>query len=334
MSQKTTWGNATKDFLNLKPELILDAIETTDRRCTGRLLALNSMENRVYDAEIVVPLAEDEAWGPHDYRRFVIAKFYRPGRWSREQIAEEHRFLLQLAQEELPVVAPIEFGGKTLFYDKPTNLWFALFPKVGGRHPDELTREQWQQVGRLFARMHSVGSREVAHHRLPLTPEVYGTNNLADLKDLKTIPPHLEGPYFKAADALIAKMSPWFDATDFQRLHGDAHIGNVLWGPAGPFFFDFDDMVMGPAIQDLWLLAPDPQDFHELLRGYEQMKDFDDSSLRLVEPLRALRLIHMATWLAKRWHDPAFPRAFPNFGSENYWRQQTQYLEEQLRRLP
>ena len=329
------FGQETQYFFELTPDRILNAVEETGLRCTGRCLTLYAMENRVYEVEIEV----DEGSVHSVSDRFRVAKFYRPGRWSREQIEEEHRFLLQLKEADIPVVAPLQLeNGSTVGVMKEAGIFFAIFPRQGGRSPDEFADSQLEQIGRLIARVHVVGAQENARHRIQLTPESYGLKNLEILRSLRVIPPEVERQYSECVERLVREIEPLFKGVPVQRIHGDCHVGNLLANDLGMFLIDFDDMVMGPCVQDLWLLLPgsdaEARAQHEvLLDGYEQMRHFDRRELRLIEPLRALRFIHFAAWIAKRWKDPAFPRAFPHFGSGNFWQQQVADLEMQREKI-
>jgi Ser/Thr protein kinase RdoA (MazF antagonist) len=330
----SAWGSAeTKYFFELTPERILDAVEASGIRCTGRCLTLNSMENRVYEVELEL----DEGVqinSPSD--RFRIVKFYRPGRWSKEQILQEHEFLLDLKQAEIPAVAPLPFADGTTLQSAPdVGIWYAIFPKVGGRSPDELTPEQIDRIGRLLARIHQVGAQKTAPARIQLNPATYGIENLKYLIDSQSVPSDIRPRYQQTVEELCRIVTPWFEKTAVQRIHGDCHLGNLVWGSQGPFFVDFDDMVRGPCIQDFWLLIPgrDEESTRKLdmmIRAYEQMKPFDWDSLRLVEPLRALRFVHFSAWIAKRWNDPAFTRTFTQFGTPRYWQEQLLDLQEEL----
>lgn len=330
---KSAWGaKDTQYFHALTPDLILDVVEkSTGLRCTGRAMALNSMENRVYELEIEL---DHEPRTPSE--RFVIAKFYRPGRWSPEQIREEHQYLADLNADEIPAVAPLPFvDGDTLHKLPDAALYYAVFPKIGGRSPDELDDEQLARAGRMLARLHSVGAVRQAPHRIRLDAASYGTENLRYLIDLKLIPVTVVDAYRQTVEALVTLVSPWFNETPVQRIHGDCHLGNLLMGRDGLFFVDFDDMVRGPVVQDVWLLVPGRDDYAQqklriLLDAYDTMRPFDRRQLRLIEPLRALRFVHFSAWIGRRWQDPAFPRAFPQFGSERYWQEQLADLREQL----
>lgn len=330
---KSIWGDSeTRFFYELTPERILTSVEAAlGQRMSGRVLALNSMENRVYEIEREL---DDQPKDPSE--RFVIAKFYRPGRWSEQQLRDEHRFLADLAEHEIPVVAPLlTESGDTLSRDPESGLFYAVFPKVGGRSPSELSDEDLAQCGRLLARMHGVGAARTAPNRLVLSPETLGRANLDYLASSPLLPDKLKASYLQTAEQLLQLVTPWFAGIKSQRIHGDCHMGNLLQGRRGLYFVDFDDMFQGPTIQDLWLILPARDEdglrsWNILLEGYEQMRAFDQRELRLVEPLRALRFIHFAAWLSKRWGDPAFPRAFPHFGSDAYWQGQIQDLREQL----
>lgn len=323
-----TESSETRFFFELTPERILDAVELLGVRCTGRCLQLNSMENRVYEVEVEL---DGEPESPAE--RFRVVKFYRPGRWSKEQIGEEHRFLLDLKAADIPVVAPIEFpDGSTLQQVGALEIYYAIFPKVGGRSPDELDSEQLLWLGRLLARIHTVGAQREAKTRLRLNPATYGIENLKYLIDSGVVPRETQAAYRGVVERICTLVEPWFQEVKTQRIHGDCHLGNILWGRDGPFFVDFDDMVVGPCVQDVWLIVPgrEEQQLQNLLSGYELMRPFDRNSIRLIEPLRALRFVHFSAWIARRWHDPAFQRVFPQFGSGGYWGEQLSDLNDQL----
>jgi Ser/Thr protein kinase RdoA (MazF antagonist) len=233
----------TRHFYELTPERILDAVERLGFSCTGRCMALNSMENRVYDVEVET---DGDADAPRA-SRFRIVKFYRPGRWSREQILEEHRFLLDLAEHEVPVVAPVALpSGETLATAKDIGIHYAVFPRVGGRSPDELDEEQLRQMGRLLARLHNVGAMSDASSRLRLDPTTYGRANVAYLVEAGLLPQALRDNYRATVERICDVTEPWFAEVPYQRIHGDCHLGNVLYGRDGFFLIDFDDMVRGP----------------------------------------------------------------------------------------
>ncbi|MCM2323692.1 MAG: serine/threonine protein kinase [Oligoflexia bacterium] len=327
MSQLTAWGDdTTRFFFELTPDRVLDAVEAAGYPCTGRCNALNSFENRVYEVEL------------DDPRVRRIVKFYRPGRWSREQILEEHRFLLDLQEAEIPAIAPLPFPDGDTLRLSGLNIWYALFPKVGGRAPDELSDEQLVRVGRLLGRIHNVGAAREAPHRLRITPATYGLENLKWLLSGTWIPLELSTRYRQAVERICELAEPLFAAALVHRIHGDCHLGNLLWNQDGPFFLDFDDMLRGPAVQDFWLLTPgrDEETFRQrelLIGGYEEMRAFDRGTLRLIEALRALRIVHYSAWVARRWNDPAFPAAFPEFGSHRYWADEIVELNDLVEQL-
>jgi Ser/Thr protein kinase RdoA (MazF antagonist) len=309
-------------FLELTPDHILTAVENIGQRSTGRFLALNSLENRVYEVEL-----EDNSR--------VVGKFYRPNRWSRECILEEHEFLKDLSLAEVPVVSPLALNDGSTLGLTPEGISYAVFPKVRGRAPEELTDAQLTQLGRYIARIHNVGALKKSHARLSINPQTFGTEPLKFLLEKKMIPLEVERSYRECVENIIDLITPLFLGVETLRLHGDCHLGNLLYDNDSAFFLDFDDMVEGPAIQDLWLLAggrseQDALRRNTLLSGYKEMRDFDNQSSRLTEPLRALRIIHYSAWVAKRWSDPAFPRAFPDFQTHKYWSGELLDLQRQL----
>ncbi len=317
-----------EQFNRLSPESVLDAVEAGGRRCSGRFLVLNSYENRVYQLEL------EDAEGETS---MVVGKFYRPGRWSRDAILAEHRFLAELDENEVPVVRPLEIEpGRTI--GEVHGILYALFPRVGGRAPEELTDEQLALLGRLLARIHNVGADARAPERPTLTPATYGRANLAYLVEHQVVPPEARENFVATANILLDRIEPMFHGIRNIRIHGDCHLGNLLWTPKGPVFLDFDDMLNGPAVQDVWMLTPSSdaegrRQREVLVEAYRGFRDLDPAELRLVEPLRALRFIHYATWIARRWHDPTFQRTFNWFGTLQYWQRETNDLREQLARI-
>jgi Ser/Thr protein kinase RdoA (MazF antagonist) len=310
-------------YAQLSPEAVLDALEAVGYRCDGRLLALNSYENRVYQIGI-------------DEGDPVVAKFYRPGRWSDAAIGEEHAFALELAAQEIPVVAPIVQDGVSLHTQ--SGFRYAVFPRRGGRWPELGTADDREWVGRFLGRIHAVGRARRFEHRVRLSMEDLGRRARDSVLDGDWMPDYLATKYQALTEELLNEVEiradGWRGAT-LGRIHGDCHRGNILWTDAGPHFVDLDDCLTGPAIQDLWmLLAGSPQEMRgelrDLLKGYEQFLPFDRGEIALIEPLRALRMIHYSAWLARRWHDPAFPLAFPWFAEPRYWEQHYRALEEQL----
>ena len=307
-------------FFLLTPERVLEAVEEAGYSPSGHCLALNSLENRVYDIRL-----ED---GKH-----VVAKFYRPGRWSAEQILEEHRFLFELRDEEIPVCAPVPFpDGQTLHQIEGIN--FAVWPRTGGRAPDEPSDDELGILGRLLARIHNVGAARPSAHRLRLTAETYALRPLAYLEENDMLPPHCAARYRAVVEETARVYETLAADVPVHRIHGDCHLGNLLNGNEGWHFLDFDDHLTGPAVQDVWMLmtARDEEGLRQretFLEAYRQFRDFDPSWLRLIEPLRALRYIHYAAWIARRRDDPAFPAAFPHYGTDEYWEKETSDLEEQ-----
>jgi len=310
-------------FAGLRPERILDAVESLGYRCDGALMALNSYENRVWQIGI-------------DDNPPLIAKFYRPERWSDAQIAEEHAFSAAMVADELPVVAPLAIGGRTLFVHG--GFRFSLFPRQGGRAPEFAEPEILEWMGRLMARIHLVGAREPFVVRETLDIQRFGIDSRDWLLANHVIPPELETVWQGVADQALEGVRHCYARAGqvaHLRLHGDCHAGNVLWTQDGPHFVDFDDARMGPAIQDLWmLLSGDAEEmglqFGHVLAGYETFREFDDRELQLVEALRTLRLLHHSAWLARRWNDPAFPAAFPWFATKRYWEERILELREQI----
>ncbi len=308
----------------LGPDLILDAVESQGWRCNGRFLALNSYENRVYQIGI-----EDAP--------SLVAKFYRPQRWSDAAILEEHAFANELVEQEIPVVAPLPNAqGETLH--QFAGFRFALFRSVGGRHPELDRDEHMEWVGRYLGRIHAVGSRGKFVQRQRLDVDNMAVASYQFLLAEGFIPADLLLAYRTIAEDVVKAIKARFEMVGSLRnlrLHGDCHAGNVLWSDQGPLFVDLDDCITGPAVQDLWmLLSGDRSDMeHQLsvmMRGYEQFFEFDPVELLLVEALRTLRMLHYSAWLARRWHDPAFVMAFPWFNTPRYWEDQILALREQL----
>jgi Ser/Thr protein kinase RdoA (MazF antagonist) len=327
-------------FSDLTPQQVLDALDAVGLRGDGRILQLNSYENRVFQLFL-----EDGS--------AVVAKFYRPGRWSDEQIVEEHAFALELAAAEVPVVPPLVLtdagsaAGLALHGDPPTLAClgghrFAVAERCAGREPELEAPGTLQRIGRFIGRLHAVGRRRPFVHRHHLDPARDGRRALALIIDGGFVPPDQLPTWQPACEAALTRCVAAFDALAplaTLRLHGDCHIGNVLWrqtGEAsGPHVVDLDDAMQGPAVQDLWMLVSGDhttmaRQLDALLEGYEQFSEFDDRERALIEPLRTLRMIRHSAWLAERWVDPTFPIHFPYFGTAAYWSQQTAQLREQL----
>ena len=310
-------------YSTLGPDVVVEAVEALGHRCDGRVLALNSYENRVYQ------VGREEA-AP------VVVKFYRPGRWSTPAILEEHAFALELAAAEVPVVAPEVRDGRSLF--ESHGFRYAVYPRQGGRWPEFATREDRAWMGRFLGRIHAVGRTRAFRHRVRLDWRTMGVETVEWLLGQGWIPSHLESAYESVAGDAIALVEQRFDEAEplrTLRLHGDCHPGNVLWTDDGPHFVDLDDCMTGPAVQDLWMLVSGRPDemrsqLEDFLEGYQDFADFDWHELRLVEPLRTLRILNYTGWLARRWDDPAFPRAFPWFEEPKYWEQHVLDLREQI----
>jgi len=318
-------------YAGLTPDLVLNAVESVGFLADGRQLALNSYENRVYQ----VGLEEDQG-GPLGDARFLVAKFYRPGRWTDEQIIEEHQFAGELAEREIPVVPALEIGGNTLHHH--AGFRFSLYPRRGGRAPELEDPYTLEWLGRFIGRIHGVGATRPFLFRPALDVESFGMQSRDWLLEHDFIPPDLREPWSGAAALVIEGAQRAFErasAVPGIRLHGDCHAGNVLWTPGGPHFVDFDDARTGPAVQDLWMLLSGDRtsmsaQLRHVLTGYEDFAEFDDHELGLVEALRSLRLLHYSAWLARRWSDPAFPMAFPWFNTQKYWQDRVLELKEQV----
>lgn len=311
-------------FSALSPDLILSALESVGYVCDGRLLALNSYENRVYQVGI-------EQAAP------VVVKFYRPQRWTNAAIIEEHSFVQALADAEIPAVPPLRLSANSSLSEYE-GFRFAVFPKQGGRVPELQGTDQLQWMGRFIGRIHAIGAAKSYKERPTLTFTSFGDEPRAYLLEHDVIPRDLLAAYSSASAYALDAVKRCFEragTTKLLRLHGDCYPGNILWTDDGPHFVDFDDSRMGPAIQDLWmLLAGDRMEMasqlSHLLKGYRMFYDFDPSELHVLEALRTLRLIHYSAWLAKRWDDPAFPLAFPWFNSARYWQDRIGELKEQI----
>jgi len=320
---KTT---AAAPYARLGPEVVLAAVESLGLTTDGRVLALNSFENRVYRIGI-----EDAA--P------LVAKFYRPERWGDAAILEEHAFAAELAAAELPVVAPMSLGAATLH--RHAGFRFALFPLHGGRAPESGDRATLRHLGQLLARIHAVGARKSFVHRGELDIHSFGEVPVEFLLSGGWLPPELEDNFASLADAVLDHVDAAFDACDevhWQRVHGDCHPGNLLWRDGLAHFVDLDDCLTAPVVQDLWMLLSGPpeeqrQQFDWLMEGYGRFGHFDRAELGLVEALRSLRLLNYHGWIARRWHDPAFPAAFPWFGERRHWESVIAQLQEQLSAL-
>ena len=298
--------------------MVLDGVAAAGLRPDGRLLSLNSYENRVYQVGL-----EDNT--------MVVAKFYRPERWSDAQIDEEHAFARELAEREIPVVAPTH---SLRFAD----FRIAIYPRRGGRTPELGDDNTLEWIGRFIGRIHAVGSIRKFEKREALTPKTFGHEPRAFLLASNFVPADLLDAWKAVTEQALAGIDTAFKTASSVgaiRLHGDCHVGNILWTEDGPHFVDLDDARMGPRMQDLWMLlsgdrAAMGRQLHHVLAGYEEFADFDRSELYLLEALRTLRLIHYSAWIARRWDDPAFPAAFPWFNTQRYWQDRILELREQI----
>jgi Ser/Thr protein kinase RdoA (MazF antagonist) len=314
---------AGRPFEGLSPDAVIGAAESLGIECDGRLFALNSYENRVYQV------------GTTGHGTLVF-KFYRPGRWSDAQILEEHAFALELAAAELPVVAPLAFGPGTLLH---RDGWrFAAFPRRAARAAELDARGSLELVGRTLGRIHALGARGRFAARPALGVERLGWQARDTLLGSDLLDESVAARYEEVSRELLEAVDEaWsaFGPMATIRIHGDCHLGNVLWDEHGPVFVDLDDCMRGPRIQDLWMFisgTPDERrgQWDELTGGYRQFADLDESETALIEPLRALRMVHHSAWIAARWTDPAFPRAFPWFTSPRYWQEHLSDLWQQL----
>jgi Ser/Thr protein kinase RdoA (MazF antagonist) len=313
-------------YAQLNPEAILDAIESLGFLCTGSLLALNSYENRVYQ----IGVEDSEP---------LIAKFYRPRRWSSEAILEEHQFSMELAQHEIPIIAPLLINDQTLHHH--SDFRFALFPRRGGHALELDNSEQLEWMGRFIGRSHRVSACQKFQHRIQLNTQSYGHAPYELLIEQNFIPDYLQPNFCKTVETALEKIKHIFKEigqVSQIRLHGDCHAGNVLWSESGPHIVDLDDCLMGPAIQDIWMLLSGEAEqmdiqLTKILQGYSEFHDFNPRERHLIEPLRTLRMLHYSGWLAKRWADPAFPMSFPWFNTPVYWQNLLVNLNEQIELL-
>jgi Ser/Thr protein kinase RdoA (MazF antagonist) len=335
-------------YAGLSPDIVLDALDAVGLRGDGRLIQLNSYENRVFQVYL-----EDG--------RIVVTKFYRPARWSDAQILEEHAFAAELAANEIPVAAswPLTLdpasphaGNVTLIGNEAHSTLgrfetalgpfrFSVSTRLAGRAPELEDADTLEWIGRFVGRIHAIGALKPFETRLTLDPQTFGFDNRDWLLAQQIIPPDAESAWRQITEEALAAVADAFQSAGparTLRLHGDCHMGNVLWAADGPHFVDLDDAVNGPAMQDLWMLLSGDdttmrRQLAATLEGYESFMDFDRRELRLIEPLRTLRIIHHSAWIARRWNDPAFPVAFPWFDSPSYWAEQTSRLREQLKAM-
>ena len=316
-------NNNAFNFQTLHPDTIMDALFEQGIRVDSGLTPLNSYENRVYQFQ-------DE-----DRQRFVV-KFYRPERWSVDQILEEHQFAIELLEDEVPVAAPLAFNGQTLLSHQ--GFHYAIFPSVGGRQFEADNIDQMEAVGRYLGRLHQTGRKQPFTWRPTIGLDEYLVEPRKLFEHARLIPSAQKAAFLKATDALIVAVTDrWHMNFDMLRLHGDCHAGNILWRE-GPLFVDLDDSRNGPAIQDLWMLlngdkAEQRMQLETIIEAYEEVSEFETSEIELIEPLRAMRLVYYLAWLMRRWDDPAFPKNFPWLTGEDYWQRQTATFIEQAKVL-
>ena len=326
-------------YERLTPETILEAVESVGLIPTGGFLALNSYENRVYQIELEAPLGDmvDIAGDVPNTSPFVIAKFYRPNRWSREAILEEHQFTFELQDAEISVVAPIRLGAgqaaTSLF--EYHGFQFSISPRQGGHPPNLENEDDLEVLARTIARIHALGATQEFQHRQSLTTQRLGHDSRSFLLEKQFIPLDIESAYASTTEHLLQRIEPILAEMPHIRLHGDCHMGNVLWRDETPHFVDFDDCIMGPPIQDLWmLLSGDRRDqtiqLATILDAYNDFYEFSPKTLNYIEALRSLRIMHHAAWIGRRWDDPAFPVAFNWFDSARHWSEHLLSLREQL----
>lgn len=321
-----------EDFYDLTPNEVLNAVDAAGFQPTGEFSQLNSYENRVFDIRL-------------ENKARVIAKFYRPGRWSEQCILEEHEFLSDIKALELPAIAPLQLKNKSTLMQSESAIWFALWPKAMGRMVDELHLDDLKKLGRTLARFHNIGEMKRARHRPVMNTENYGWLNLNLLDEW--VAPEVAHRYFAAATAILDFLDDELDESQFIRIHGDCHRGNILKtdsamsGSQSEFFFlDFDDFCMGHPIQDFWMLLSNDEvtdegaeELNVIIDSYSELRNFDENATQLLPALRGLRIIHYAAWIARRWEDPTFPKLFPQFLDFNYWATETEALEKLANRI-
>ncbi len=312
----------THSFYHLSPDIILSAVEDAGYQPTGAFIQLNSYENRVFSISLEQPYTGDDTQ--------LIAKFYRPQRWSLKAILEEHAFLEELHSEGIPVPPAIKLQGNSTCIEVE-GLYFSLFPKIYGRLPQELLSQDYTSVGGLLARLHNIGAKGTTLNRPELTTENYGWPAIELLE--QWIDPSVIHRYQQAGEKILDFLDQSLNPSAFIRIHGDCHRGNLLHNDKGFFFVDFDDFCNGPEAQDLWMLfggknSISPTDKALFLNGYEQLRSFPDDQWQLMEPLRGLRIIHYSAWIAKRWKDPSFPKLFPQFQDYIHWAEEAEALEQ------
>ncbi len=310
-------------FEELTPDVVVDAVEEALKvPMAGFTHPLNSYINRVYEMQ------------KSDGER-VIAKFYRPGRWTRPMLEDEHKFVLECQSEEIPVVAPVELSNNSTIAEV-SGIFFCVYPKRRGREWEALSDESWRRLGSVVGRLHMVGARRKAVNRVELHPARSTAKDIAQLLDGGLIGPKHRELFAQTCRDIIGTITPLFDEVQFIRVHGDCHCGNILERPGeGLLVIDFDDMAMAPPVQDLWMLLPDHTDqarreISLILEGYEMFCDFDDTTLKLIEPLRVMRLLYFLAWVSRQIKDPSFHRNFPNWGTDAFWSKEINDLRQQL----
>ncbi len=315
-------GEPQANFGHLTPDHVLDWVEAAlGQRCTGLCRPLTSYINRVYELEL-------------DDGRRIVAKFYRPGRWSADALQDEQDFLAELAADELPVIMPLAgMEGKTLHCHNGN--YFSIFPKRGGRALDEPDEQQWRETGRLLGRVHVVGSRQRTRDRIVMRPDASTETHIQYLLDVHLTRPDLHDRFEAAVDEVLDRIDPLFEDIEILRIHGDLHRNNMLWRPGEPLaLIDFDDMAEGPAVQDLWMLLPGRvadarRELEFLLEGYETFRSFRRAELRLIEPLRFMRMIHYLAWCGRQEEDGGFSHLSPDWGTERFWQTEIHDIVQQ-----
>lgn len=307
----------SEHFYQIDPHHFLGFIESLGFAATGQVYQLNSYENRVFDIFL-------------ENQNRIVAKFYRPDRWSKETIQEEHDFSFELHADGFPIIAPLQIQKQSVFEWK--NMYVAIFPRAQGRNPDEILPKDFTTLGGYLARLHNVGARKQAKHRLTMGAEDFLYPAEDALQEF--VAPELQKRYFKAVDQIITYFQERYHPNKIIRLQGDCHKGNLIHNGEDFVFVDFDDFCNGPAVQDLWMLtySPDPEErdanFDALLEGYTKLRAWDESEEQYIEALRALRIVHYAGWIARRWQDPHFPKLFPQFQTYSYWAEEAEALEK------
>lgn len=313
-------------YQNLTPEILFTSFEDQGYMPTGIFYQLNSYENRVYEVHL-------EGHEP------LIAKYYRPERWSVDQLGDEHRFIQALTDVEIPAIAPLPLKQATKNFatlGKIADYFYAFFPKFRGREHDELSLDDRKLLGHFMGRLHNVGATFKTSSRLPLNPQTYGDSSLKLLLKNNYIPIELQSLIHVTLDSLLESIKTFFKGpANSIAVHGDCHLGNILWNKSGPHLVDFDDMVLAPAVQDIWMLfSGSPEEIAEqqkvFFEAYETFREFDYGTLRLIEPLRTLRMIRHAAWIGERYEEPIFKKAFPYYNDHRYWQEFLLHMKEQL----